>query len=307
MSRTRACRERGFLQTLDARVTMLHSGILTVLAFVLSHPLHLATLVVSTGVLIVTGGLAQRARGYVLAGTFMAAAVCIINPLLSRQGATIILRGPVLPVAGRFVMTAEAIAYGGGMALRLLCVVAAFALYSSAVDPDAATSLLSRLSFGSALVIALAVRLFPAIIADASRITDAQRSRGARLDGGGRRARIAARAPIIDCLLLTSMERSVQIAESMESRGFASKSRTPARPAPRQRRDVLVGSASTLALVLGIAVGAGGLSSLNYYPVLSGTPLASAALAAAPLGVVLLAPSLLSRGWTGSHWLRSRI
>lgn len=292
---------------LDARAIMLQAGTVAVLSFVLSNPLYLGVLAASVWLVIAAAGLAHRCRPYLAGGLLGAASIAVINPLVSRQGLTVLWQGPVLPVIGRLNITAEAVAFGGGMGLRMLCVVSAFALYSTAVNPDVALRILARLSFGSALVMALAVRLLPTMAGDARRIMDAQRARGLRMDAGGWRRRVAARKPVIDCLLLTSLERAVQTAESMESRGYGRAGRTSIPLGAWQPRDWIVVVPALAALAAGAVLAAAGPGRFAYYPLLANPAGRSDLLLLPVFGLILAVPGMFSWGWDRSHWLRSRI
>lgn len=306
LERTRVCRGEA-IERLEARSMMLYAAVLVILAFMLSSPVYLAALAASIWIVLLVTGLAEKCKIYLVAGFVGAAGVALLNPLVSRVGMTVLWQGPVLPVVGRFNVTAEAIAFGLGMALRLACVVSAFALYATAVSPDAALKILSRISFGSALILALAVRLFPAMTVDAARIMDAQRSRGLRLDTGNLGRRVLARGPIVDCLLLRSLERAVQVAESMESRGYGRARRSAVPLEPWRPRDWLVAATTGGALALGVALTLAGPGRFEYYPLLS-SPVHRADLAGVPALVGLTTfPAMLAWGWTRSHWLRSRI
>ena len=101
--------------------------------------------------------------------------IALINPLVVRDGLTVIARLGTVPVLGQLDVTAEATAYGGVLALRALVVIGCFALHSAAVDPDDLLRAFRRVSFRSALTAALATRLVPVLARDARRLHDAQR------------------------------------------------------------------------------------------------------------------------------------
>ncbi len=71
------------------------------------------------------------------------------NAIASQRGDTILVRGPDLPVLGTVDVTAEAIAEGGILALRVAIVIAAFAVFTAAVDPDRVLRLLAARSRGA--------------------------------------------------------------------------------------------------------------------------------------------------------------
>jgi energy-coupling factor transport system permease protein len=304
---TRGPRMESFMpERLDPRAVLAYLAAVSACAFTLAHPAYLAALAASIWIVVGSTSRWRAYRPYLMFGAAAALATLVINPLVSRAGLTVLWDGPVLPVVGHMAVTAEAIGFGVGMGLRLFCVAGVFALYSTAVDPDAVFRLVAPLSAGSALLLALTVRLFPTVARDAERIMDAQRCRGQRLDSGGRLAKVAARIPVLDSLLLTSLERAMQIAESLESRGYGRPGRTRVRLAALEPRDLLLLAASALTLALGVAL-ALGPARYAYYPLLP-DPARPVDLALAPLLALSVAfPTFLAWGWTRSRWLRSRV
>jgi energy-coupling factor transport system permease protein len=236
-------------------------------AFSVQHPLYLALLTGSVWLVLVRLVPRRVYSSYLTYGAFAALGVMLINPLVSRAGASVLWTGPTLPLIGPFTISAEAIVFGVGMGLRLLCIVALFALYSSVVDPDALYRMLAPLSEGTALVVAMSVRLFPTTARDAGRIMDAQRARGLALDSGSWVTRVRARGPVMDGLLMTSLERAMGLAEALEARGFGRAGRTRLPGVAMRRSDYLVAALALLVLVVGIAL-AVGPARFAYYPVL---------------------------------------
>ena len=244
----------------------------------------------------VAGELAKAARLAIP----LALLVAVVNPLVSAEGLTVLVSGPVVPVLGRVDITLEALAYGGVTALRVFVVITAFALYSAAVDPDEVLRLFRRLSFRSALTASLATRLVPVLGRDASALSEAYRLRAAAPVTSGRLAGARRAAVVARALAAGALERSVEVATSLEVRGFA---------APRRRRRVSRGhepwSRHDLAFAAGaLAVAAlcilGALARLDRfdpYPALSvehGPP-DLVLLVALPLAA--LAPWLAPRPW----------
>ena len=157
-------------------------------ALAFHHPLVLGALLVA-----VLAGAAGAGVGHEVARMLryalpFALFIALINPLVSRNGLTVIARLGEVPPFGQVDLTLEALVYGAMFGLRLLVVVLAFGIATYAVDPDEVLRLFRRVSFRSALTAALAVRLVPG----------AARRRAAA--GGGaplprRRRRVAARDP----------------------------------------------------------------------------------------------------------------
>ncbi len=233
-------------------------------------------------------------------------ATMIINPLVSREGVHVLWRGPHLPVFGGLKVTAEAIAYGAGMGLRLAAVIWAFALLTLAVDPDGVLGMLRGRGSRSALVSALSLKMVPTTMRDARGLLDAQRSRGLALDEGGWWAVLKSRMPLVKKALATSLDRGMGLAEAMESRAYGSGKRTS-----YARRRFGVGDAAALAtaalMLAAFAVGlATGKLSFTYYPALSAARGAwTAVLVLVPVMAAALLAAL-SWSWRRSNWLRSR-
>lgn len=288
---------------IDPRTTLAYLGTALVLTFTLGNPLQVAAL--TTAVWLVVVGVLEPAeyRAYLLYGALTAAFVMVLNPIVSRAGTTVVWSGPVLPVIGRFSISAEAMVFGVAMGLRLLAVVGLFALYANLVDPDALYRLVAPYSLGSALVMALSIRLFPASVRDSERIGDAMRSRGAPLDTGTPLARTRARIPVAEALMMTSLDRAMGLAEALESRGHGRPGRTILpQPALSPRDRALLACVAVLALAgAWLAWASRGFA---YYPAL-GDPLdGGGAIGALVLGVLAAAPLGFEWGW--SAWLSSR-
>jgi energy-coupling factor transport system permease protein len=98
-----------------------------------------------------------------------------------------------------------------------------FTLFNRMSDSDELIRSLSFFASSSALLTALVLRFIPTIKSDSELIRDAQRSRGLKLDSGGIRSKIRYANAISLPLIVCSLERSLNIAESIEARGFSSK------------------------------------------------------------------------------------
>jgi len=138
-------------------------------------------------------------------------------------------------------VTAEATAYGGILALRALVVIGCFALHSAAVDPDDLLRAFRRLSFRSALTAALATRMVPVLARDARRLRDAQRA----LAGPP-----APRHAVVRAVAAGALDRAVDVAATLEVRGYGAARRPPRGRRPWSRHD------------LAFAVSAAGLAAL---------------------------------------------
>jgi energy-coupling factor transport system permease protein len=195
--------------------------------------------------------------------------IALVNPLVTREGLTLLARGPVVPVIGRLDVTLEALVYGAVAGLRVLLVVLAFALYSAAVDPDRMLRAFRRFGLRSSLTASLTTRLVPVLGRDAERLSAAyglrasSPARAVGAGGGIRRAAVLNKA-----LAAGALERAIEVAAALEVRGFAAASRLRVRPerAPWSRHDVAFGAS---ALALGGLIGLGlvtGIAEFSPYP-----------------------------------------
>jgi energy-coupling factor transport system permease protein len=167
--------------------------------------------------------------------------IALINPFVVRDGLTVIARFGTVPVLGQLDITAEATAYGGVLALRALVVIGCFALHSAAVDPDDLLRAFRRVSFRSALTAALATRMVPVLARDARRLHDAQRC----LAGEP-----APRRAVVRAVAAGALDRAVDVAATLEVRGYGAARRAPRGGGRPWSRHDLAFAASALALAL---------------------------------------------------------
>ncbi|HYA09978.1 MAG TPA: energy-coupling factor transporter transmembrane component T, partial [Gaiellaceae bacterium] len=122
---------------------------------------------------------------------------------------------------GQLDVTSEELRNGIFQGLRLTAVALAFAAYALLLDHD---RLVQSAGFArrSVLAIALATRLVPTLERDASGLVEALRGRGVEVTGARGRARL------LSPLLAGSLERSLNLAEAMEARGYGRPGRTRA-------------------------------------------------------------------------------
>ena len=241
--------------------------ILAFAGLVLNNPLQLCLLLAVILAALLVGRSLRAALPYLKVALYVAGFMAVLNPLFGGGGLDVLWEAhlPLLHIR----VTIQGLAFGLGTALRLTAVISAFALYTVVLDADDQLALLSRLSFRSGLVISLATRLFPVLTRDGERIAEAQRSRGVELDAGGRRQRAAARLPLLAALTTQSLERAMDVAASMEARGYG----RPGRTNWNKRRLVEPGDRFVVALALaaGVLLAAGlafRFFAYAYYPLL---------------------------------------
>lgn len=170
----------------------------------------------------------RRRRWPYLVGTLGSGLVLFLfSPLVARYGGIVYWDGPTVPVLGKLDITSEELAESLFQGLRLVAVGLAFAAYALLLDQDRLLMAGGRLR-RSVLAVALATRLVPTLERDAAGFVEALRGRGVSVEG------LRGHARLISPLVAGSLERSLNLAESMEARGFGRTGRTRA-PAPPWR------------------------------------------------------------------------
>jgi energy-coupling factor transport system permease protein len=243
-------------------VAALYLGPLAVIAFAFSNPLVLAGAGLAALLAAAASGALRAALAPLRFGLFLALTIVVVNGLVTRRGDTVLLRGGELPLLGPLDITAEALAEGCMLALRILVALAVFAVWSACVDPDRIMRALRPWAARSALTASLVSRLVPLAAADATRLGEAARLRGPAAAPVGRAA-LARR------LIAGSLDRSVDVAATLELRGYGLGGRLRGERQPRRPGEVALaaaGIALALAALLAAASGAGGFEA---YPTIA--------------------------------------
>ena len=253
---------QGPLQRSSAIAATAYLGSFALVAFVYANPIVLA----GTGVAVTVAGLLAGAPRALAAawrwGAWLGVFVIAVNGLASQRGDTILVRGGDLPILGQIDISGEALVEGGVLALRIAVVFAAFAVYSACVDPDRVLRLVRPLARHSALTATLITRLVPLAAADQLRLREA-----AALRGPG--AAEVGRAAIARRLLAGSLDRAVDVAASLELRGYARglpRSGRGPRPGRHGRRFAIAG---LTVMALSVALRTAGGGDFDAYPTVS--------------------------------------
>jgi energy-coupling factor transport system permease protein len=250
------------LQAASPGAAVAYLGAILVVAFLYSNPLVL----LAAGVAAATAGLLAGARRAVLVslrmGLSLAFLIVVVNALVVDRGETVLARLGDWPLLGQVDVTLEALAAGAVIGLRAVVALVAFAVYSACVDPDRVLRALRPLAGRSALTASLVSRLVPVAAADAARLRDAAALRGPGAAPVGKVA-LARR------LLAGSLDRSVDVAATLELRGYS----LGAPPAPRRHRhsryDLRFHLAGALVLATAITGKALGADEVGTYPTIA--------------------------------------
>ncbi|MBN2390283.1 MAG: energy-coupling factor transporter transmembrane protein EcfT [Anaerolineae bacterium] len=144
----------------------------------------------------------------------------LLNALLSRVGDTVLLAIPTTwPLIGGPI-TAEALVYGALNGLVLTALFTAFTVLNLAVPVRDLIRFIPRALYPVAVVASIAVTFAPATLRQMQQIREAQAIRGHRM------RRLRDWLPLFMPLLTGGLERALQLAEAMASRGFADEGET---------------------------------------------------------------------------------
>lgn len=254
---------------------------LTTAALILYEPLVLCSL------LIAVLGAGRGARvGRPLSRSLrtaliVAIPIVLVNVLVSRKGLTVFARVGELGPFGEGDLTLEALVYGAVIALKVTLLILITTLAGLAVDPDELLRVFRRFSFRSALTATLATRMMPLLAADAHRLAEAQRTRPGGAPRGAR-----ARVALLSAVVGGSLDRAMDVAATLEVRGFAAPRgvhhapagrrgsprlrrplarRTPSRR-PLSRHDIAFAASAVAVLALAIVGRVTGAAGFDAYP-----------------------------------------
>jgi energy-coupling factor transport system permease protein len=261
-SRVAYSHRRTPLAEAGALAASVYLGAFAAVAFLYSNPIVLA----GAGAGVIVAGVAAKApealRASARWGLALGAFIVAINGLVAQRGDTVVFHGLWLPLLGSTDVSAEAFAEGGVLALRIVVVLMAFGVHSACVDPDRVMRLVRPLARHSALTATLIARMVPLAAADHARLSEAAALRGPAAAPVGRAA-LARR------LVAGSLDRAVDVAATLELRGYAyGPPRSPGRPR-RSRHDTRFLFAGVAIAGAGIAGRVAGLGSFDSYPLVS--------------------------------------
>jgi energy-coupling factor transport system permease protein len=253
------------LHTARAGVGAFWAGALIAAALLLYNPLALAVLVIAVLAAGAGAGVGPELRRALRTALIVALPIVLINVLVSRDGLTVFARLGDLGPFGQGDLTVEALVFGAVVALKLTVLILVTTLASLAVDPDALLALLRRLSFRSALTASLTTRMVPLLAADAQRLAEAQRTRPDAVARGGR-----GRVTLLAAVLGGSLDRAMDVAATLELRGYAASTGGRRRSGDRarawSRHDLAFTASAAAVLALALAGRLTGALAFDAYP-----------------------------------------
>jgi energy-coupling factor transport system permease protein len=198
-------------------------------AFTLRNPLYLALVLGTAGLVYFslgrTSAIGRSWGSFARIGLFLFALTIPINALSIHTGEIVLFHLPEgWPIIGGPI-TLEAVIAGAVSGLALFTILMVFATFNAVVDHYQLLRATPAFLFQAGVVISIAITFVPQMVLSAKEIREAQRIRGHRFRG------IRDLLPLIMPLLASGLERAIELAETMEARGFGS----AVEPLPRGR------------------------------------------------------------------------
>ena len=193
----------------------------------------------------------------------------LFNALTVHVGPHILLTLPAWPIIGGPV-TLEAVVYGFVTGLNFVALILLFAIFNSVLGPHEILRMIPGFAYQLGVAVSIAISFVPQTVIAWSEIREAQRLRGHRAQG------LRGTRPLFISLLGYGLDRAIQLAESMDARGFGGQA-LPATP----RQIWLIRSSALLGLLLMLA----GLVTKSWYRAL---PWLGMGLLLAGAGLMLL-------------------
>jgi energy-coupling factor transport system permease protein len=211
-------------------------------AMLTRNPLYLVTLLLAVAVTYSTiGRLSPTATSwgvFLKAGLALATLSVLFNVLTVHYGETVIFtlprltlrigRVPFLDLGGK--TTLESLAYGLTSGLSLVAILLIFATFNVLVDHHRLLRRTPAFLYQTGMIASIAIAFVPQMVSSLQDIREAQAVRGHRFRG------VRDLLPLFVPLLTTGLERAIQLAESMEARGFGSLQQARSRGRQVQQR-----------------------------------------------------------------------
>lgn len=291
---------------INSRTSISYILLLVLFSLVFSHPCFLVGLLLAIGVVIGAAGIVKEWIVYLKVSLGFIVIITLVNCIFVKAGQTVLLWGPYIPGLGKMRVSLESLCYAVGMGIRFLVIVSAFCLFNCAVHPDKILKILGKSGNKVILALSLSTRLFPVMMGDFHRIKEVQCCRGVNFQEKKLWRKAKKYIPIMNIMLISGLERSFQLAEAMEARGYGLKGRSYYSTELWRPRDFLIFIALGIASVLGTWLMISGVTNYEYYPLLNDIS-GKDALEAGIFSLLLMIPAILNWGWSKWPLLRSKI
>jgi energy-coupling factor transport system permease protein len=166
--------------------------------------------------------------------------------------------GQALLSLGPFTVTANSLARGALLALRLLALAMIMFLWLFTTDQASMVRgfVALGLPYEWGLTLALALRYLPLFATLFEQVRDAQQARGLDLEQRSFRGRLQAYLPVLVAMMISALRHSEHLGWALESRALGAQGvhRSTFRPLHLRRTDIIALIGLSLVLILGIAL-----------------------------------------------------
>jgi energy-coupling factor transport system permease protein len=229
---------------MNARAVAAWSGACLFIVLFTNNPAYKALVLAAAFAALAAGaGLSRMNRllkGVVLISGFDIA----LNFVSAHLGGTVLFSLPDNIPAFGGPYTLEALVFGASNGITIAAAILAAAALSLLLSPHDVMAALPKALSRTGTAIAASMNLVPSVANSFTQIGEAQRMRGWRPRGPRSWAEVV--VPVV----LTSVEGSIQLAESMEARGFASGPRTSMNSVHLNPADWILVTASAIAVAM---------------------------------------------------------
>lgn len=249
--------------SLNARAVAAWSAACLVIVLATTNPVYKLLVLAAALTALVAGAGLRRMSRLLIAASLVAAFAVVLNFVSAHVGETTLFALPQsLPAIGG-PYTLEALAYGAVGGVTIAAAILAAAPFSLLLESHEVVDALPASLARTGSIVAAALNLVPAVGATYTQVSEAQRMRGWQPRGPRSWAEVT--VPVV----LTSVESSIQLAESMDARGFGSGRRTHMQPVRMQRSDwLLVVASAAAASLFVLSTATGWAAPWSAYPLL---------------------------------------
>ena len=272
---------------MNARAMAAWSASCLVIVLSTTNPVYKVMALAAALSALAAGAGLRRIRGLLIAVLLIAAFAMLLNFVSAHLGATVLFALPAqIPALGG-PYTLEALVFGAVGGITIAAAILCAAPFSLLLDSHEVMAALPAPLSRTGVAIAASLNLVPAVATSFVQVSEAQRLRGWRPRGP--RSWMEVVVPVV----LTSVEGSIQLAESMEARGFGSGARTAMASDALVRSDwLLVATSGSAVAVFAVSRAAGWAADWFPYPTLTLPGIDPRPIAAC---LLLLAPVLVWR------------
>lgn len=244
---------------MNARAVAAWSGACLFIVLFTTNPAYKALVLAAAFATLAAGAGLRRMRRLLYGVAFIAGIDVALNFVSAHLGRTVLFALPDnIPALGG-PYTLEALVFGAVNGTTVGAAILAAAALSLLTSPHDVMEALPKALSRTGTAIAASMNLVPSVANSFTQVSEAQRMRG-WLPKGPR-----SWAEVVVPVVLTSVEGSIQLAESMEARGFGSGPRTSMDTGKLSRNDWLLITTSAIAVAIFIFTHIAGWAA-DWYP-----------------------------------------